>query len=169
MKIKLIIGMTGISVLFLLCYTGGKHKEEQNMGSEKQIIDSYVAVWNGADPAALDSILTPGYVRHVTKGSGPAGSPEKLKKVIAALRLDVPDLTIKVRDLLIKENSAVFRWESEGTDSGPGDFPPTNKRFKSDGITWLRFEDGRIAEEWSASDQLDVLLQLGFGIQIPKQ
>ena len=114
--------MTGISVLFLLCYTGGKHKEEQNMGSEKQIIDSYVAVWNGADPAALDSILTPGYVRHVTKGSGPAGSPEKLKKVIAALRLDVPDLTIKVRDLLIIENSAVFRWESEGTDSGPGDF-----------------------------------------------
>ncbi|MCB0834660.1 MAG: ester cyclase [Bacteroidetes bacterium] len=54
-----------------------------------------------------------------------------------------------------------------GTDSGPGDFPPTYKRFNSTGLTWLRFEENRIAEEWSCTDQLDLLLQLGFSIDPP--
>ena len=139
------------------------------MEETKQLIEHYVSVWNGSDPAVLDSILTPGYVRHVTKGSGPANNPDELKNVIAALRLDVPDLNIKVNEILIRENQVVFRWTSEGTDSGTGDFPPTNKRFTSSGITWLRIEGDRIAEEWSASDQLDVMLQLGFGIKLPEK
>lgn len=139
------------------------------MENEKQLVDRYVAVWNGADPATLDSILTSNYVRHTTRGSGPANNTEELKKAIAALRLDVPDLKINVEDILIKDNNAVFRWTSEGTDSGPGDFPPTNKRFTSTGMTWVRFENGRIAEEWSDSDQLDVMLQLGFGIKLPER
>ena len=139
------------------------------MEETKQLIEHYVSVWNGSDPAVLDSILTPGYVRHVTKGSGPVNNPDELKNVIAALRLDVPDLNIKVNEILIRENQVVFRWTSEGTDSGTGDFPPTNKRFTSSGITWLRIEGDRIAEEWSASDQLDVMLQLGFGIKLPEK
>jgi predicted ester cyclase len=36
-------------------------------------------------------------------------------------------------------------------------------------MTWVRFENGRIAEEWSDSDQLDVMLQLGFGIKLPEK
>ena len=138
------------------------------MENIKQLIDKYISVWNGSDDAIFSTILTSNFIRHVPQNAGPANNPSELKKVIAATRLDVPDLNIKVQDILIGENNAVFRWISEGTDSGPGDFPPTNKRFTSPGITWLCFENDKIAEEWSASDHLDVLLQLGFGIQLPK-
>lgn len=158
-----------LAFYFLVLLTGCTTKEEKNMENEKQLVERYVDVWNGADTAALGSILTSNYVRHTTRSSGPANNPKELKKVIAALRLDVPDLKINVEDILIKDNNAIFRWTSEGTDSGPGDFPPTNKRFTSTGMTWLRFENGHIAEEWSDSDQLDVMLQLGFGIKLPEK
>lgn len=136
--------------------------------TSEEIVKVYITAWNGGDTSALDEILTPGFVRHVPASAGPAHGAEGLRQVIAATRLDVPDLRIEVGAVLTKDDQVVFRWTSQGTDSGPGDFPPTHRRFTMPGISWLRLEDGRIAEEWTASDQLDVLLQLGFQITLPE-
>jgi predicted ester cyclase len=119
-------------------------------------------------PPDLEELLTPGYRRHASPAAGPAASPEELRAVIEKERLDVPDLTVTVADRLIGQDRAVFRWTSEGTDSGPGDYPPTHRRFQMAGITWLRLEGGRIAEEWSSADTLDALLQLGFTVHPPE-
>ena len=106
----------------------------------KDLVGRYVGVWNGDSLSVLDSLLTPDYVRHTSVTSGPAHSPEELRKVITHMRVDMPDLTIHVDDIVVSGSTVVFRWTSEGTDSGPGDFPPTNKRFKTTGLTWLRLE-----------------------------
>lgn len=136
--------------------------------SATELVSAYVDAWNGENTAVLDDVLAPGFVRHVPAESGPARGADGLREVIAAARLDVPDLRIVVDAVLPGEDQIVFRWVSEGIDSGPGDFPPTNRRFSMPGITWLRLEGGRIAEEWTASDQLDVLLQLGFRVTPPE-
>lgn len=136
---------------------------------ERDLVERFVAVWNGGSPEALDSILTPAFVRHTSRAGHPAERPGAMKKVIAAMRLDVPDLHIAVQEIMVEGDRVAFRWNSEGTDSGPGDLPPTNKRFSTFGLTWLRLENGRIAEEWSSTDQLDALLQLGFGIRLPDE
>lgn len=141
--------------------------QEKNHRAKKEVLERYVAVWNGDSLSSLESIVTTGFVRHTTATSGPADSPEALRHVITHMRRDVPDLTIKVEDVLYSGNVVVFRWRGEGTDSGEGDFPPTNKRFRTAGLTWLRFDGERIAEEWTSTDQLDPLLQLGFTIVPP--
>ena len=39
--------------------------------------------------------------------------------------------------------------------------PPTGRRVDVDGMTILRFRDGKIVERWQAMDMLGLLTQLG--------
>jgi len=155
-------------ILSLILAACGGRDAASDLAARKELVNRYVAIWNGDSPGELDSLLTSGYVRRTSAPGGPANSPEELKTVIAQMRRDVPDLHVEIEEVLVSGEDAVFRWQCKGTDTGPGDFPPTNKRFISTGLTWLRFEGNRIAKEWSGTDQLDILLQLGFRVVPPE-
>lgn len=73
-----------------------------------------------------------------------------------------PDLKRPVEDLVAEDDKVVARWTSTGTHQG--DFmgvPPTGKTITTSGITVFRLENGRIVEEWSESDMLGMLQQVG--------
>ena len=73
-----------------------------------------------------------------------------------------PDLKRPVEDLIAEDDKVVARWSSVGTHSG--DFmgtPPTGKTVRTTGITIFRLADGKIVEEWSESDMLGMLQQVG--------
>jgi len=73
-----------------------------------------------------------------------------------------PDLERPVEDLVAEGDRVVARWTSSGTHKG--DFqgiPPTGKHVETSGITIFRIENGKIVEEWSESDVLGMLQQLG--------
>ena len=73
-----------------------------------------------------------------------------------------PDLKRPVEDLVAEDDKVVARWSSVGTHSG--DFmgtPPSGKTVRTTGITIFRLEDGKIVEEWSESDMLGMLQQVG--------
>jgi len=59
-------------------------------------------------------------------------------------------------------DKVVARWTSFGTHNG--DFmgiSPTGKQVTTSGITIFRLQDGKIVEEWSESDMLGMLQQVG--------
>ncbi|HEY3542552.1 MAG TPA: ester cyclase [Gaiellaceae bacterium] len=73
-----------------------------------------------------------------------------------------PDLKRPVEDLVAEGDKVVARWSSVGTHSG--DFmgtPPSGKTVRTTGITIFRLADGKIVEEWSESDMLGMLQQVG--------
>ncbi len=73
-----------------------------------------------------------------------------------------PDLKRPLEDLVAEGDKVVARWISFGTHVG--DFmgiPPTGKLIRTSGITIFRLEDGKIVEEWSESDMLGMLQQVG--------
>lgn len=73
-----------------------------------------------------------------------------------------PDLKRPVEDLVAEGDKVVARWTSVGTHQG--DFmgiPPTGKTVTTSGITIFRLENGKIVEEWSESDMLGMLQQVG--------
>ena len=73
-----------------------------------------------------------------------------------------PDLERTIEDLVADGDKVVARWSAKGTHTG--DFqgiPPTGRVATSSGITIFRIADGRIVEEWSESDSLGLLQQLG--------
>jgi steroid delta-isomerase-like uncharacterized protein len=72
------------------------------------------------------------------------------------------DLRRPVEDLVAEGDKVVARWTSTGTHDGSFQgIPPSGKTVTTSGITVFRLEDGKIVEEWSESDMLGMLQQLG--------
>jgi steroid delta-isomerase-like uncharacterized protein len=73
-----------------------------------------------------------------------------------------PDLERAILDLVAEGDKVVARWTATGTNTGPFQgMPPSGNRATSSGITVFRVTDGRIVEEWSESDMLGLLQQIG--------
>jgi steroid delta-isomerase-like uncharacterized protein len=87
-----------------------------------------------------------------------AGHRQYSEVMIAAF----PDLERTIEDMVAEGDKVVARWTAKGTHTG--DFqgiPPSGRVATSSGITIFRIADGRIVEEWSESDMLGLLQQVG--------
>ena len=79
---------------------------------------------------------------------------EGIARSVALYRAIFPDLRIDVVDQLVEDDRVASRWVLRGTHRGrPVTLP---------GITISRFADARIAEDWTTSDNLALLRQLGL-------
>lgn len=77
---------------------------------------------------------------------------EGIAKSVAMYRALFPDLRIDVVDQVADEDRVVSRWVLHGTHRGRAVTLP--------GITISRFENGKIAEDWTVSDNLTLLRRL---------
>ena len=64
------------------------------------------------------------------------------------------DLRFEVVDQVAEDNGVASRWVLSGTNRG--------RRIQTWGITLSRLRDGRIVEDWSGFDSLDLIRQLGI-------
>jgi predicted ester cyclase len=73
----------------------------------------------------------------------------------------LPDLNITV-DLMVAEGDLVtVMWTLRGTNSVPiGSLPATGVRIEERGITVWRIVDGKIRDEWTSFDQLNIVRQM---------
>ena len=76
-----------------------------------------------------------------------------IARSVALYRAIFPDLEIQVVDQLKDGDYVTSRWTLRGTHR--------NRRVTLPGITISRFEQGKIAEDWTVSDNLELLRQLG--------
>jgi steroid delta-isomerase-like uncharacterized protein len=73
------------------------------------------------------------------------------------------DLAFKVEWMLSEGDRVAVCFTSRGTHDGPFQgVPATGKPFRSTAMTVWRFVDGRIAEEWVFSNDLELYQQLGL-------
>jgi steroid delta-isomerase-like uncharacterized protein len=81
------------------------------------------------------------------------------------LRSAFPDLKVSVDRIIAEGDMVSLHWSAVGTNTVavPG-FPGEGKRVAIDGMSFFRFADGKIVEEWSTYDNLTIMKQLG---QIP--
>ncbi len=89
---------------------------------------------------------------------------EEAKQYFSMYLTAFPDLTATVEDAMAEGEKAVTRWTIRGTHQGElEEFgPPTGRPIEIKGITIHHIEDGRIAEEWEAYDNLSIMQQLGL-------
>jgi predicted SnoaL-like aldol condensation-catalyzing enzyme len=78
---------------------------------------------------------------------------EGIARSVALYRKVFPDLEIRVLDQREDGDYVTSRWSLEGTHR--------NRRVTLPGITISRFENGKIAEDWTVSDNLELLRRLG--------
>jgi steroid delta-isomerase-like uncharacterized protein len=78
-------------------------------------------------------------------------------------RAMAPDLSVTVMHILSNCDHVAVHWVASGTNTGTGNgFPATGRPVRLRGMTFYRFADGRIIEEWSAFDMYSVMRQLGL-------
>ena len=131
---------------------------ESNKGLLHRVIDE---VWNQGDLSVAEEVYAADVMLH---GSAPGLPPgiEGVKQVIAAQRDAFPDVRITIEDLVSEGDKVAERWTMRGTHKGEFmGIPATGKQVTSTGLVIVRIADGKIAEIWGASDQLDRMRQLG--------
>ena len=104
------------------------------------------------DLARARELYAAGFVDHVNALE--FHGQEGIARSVSMYRALFPDLRIDVVDQVSEGDRVVSRWTLEGTHRG--------QRVTLPGITISRFQEGRIAEDWTVSDNLSLLRQIGL-------
>jgi len=155
-----------LSVLIILVFIAGCQQQTDYSKELKPLFDKYYEVWETGNLDELDAIVDPNFVRHSDAGTSVEGL-ENLKKMISGFRTAFPDLKVVSNEEIYTENKFAGRWTFTGTNTGPGEMPPSGKSVTMWGINIIHFENGKIVEEWDAFDNLPMMEQLGFMITPP--
>ena len=136
--------------------------EEQN----KALAIRFTEAYQTGDIAAIKEICSHDFVEH---GVGQTFSLEQAIETLKGNMAIFSDFTIIAEDVIAKGDEVAVRYHLKVTHTGEGlGIPATGKKAESAGIEILRFENGKIAEAWTAEDILGLLTQLGFELK-PKE
>ena len=131
-------------------------------GAPSLIRRIFYEAFNQGNLEIVDDLLAPNHYAHVSVGGAPNG-PQGLKLMIAIFRTAFPDLLCTVEDEIEGSDKFAVRWSMHGTHLGMflGN-SPTGRKINVPGIIFGRIKNGRIIEDWTLTDQLGILEQLGI-------
>src|SRR5512139_235915 len=109
-------------------------------------------VCSGSEREEAARYYSPDFVDHVNDFE--LRGLEGVRRSVELYTSVLSDLEIQVQEQLVDGNRVTSRFVVTGTNHG--------RRVRINGITISRFENGRIVEDWSVTDTLGMLRQLGL-------
>ena len=161
-----LLSLAAIFIAFI--FVSGCQQQKEYSKELKPVGDKYVEVWNGGNPDNLDAIMSKDFVYH-SNSNPPVNGIEGIKKVIASFRSAFPDQKLVLKEEIFSENKVAVRWVYTGTNTGPGEMPPTGKSVTVWGESIIHFANGKITEEWVAFDNQSMMEQLGYTMTPPSE
>jgi steroid delta-isomerase-like uncharacterized protein len=126
-------------------------------------VDALLAAWNEGDLEGLDAFLDQNTVRIAPASVGSnANNLAELKQVITDFRSSFPDAKVTIHELTFQGDRAFAEWTFEGTNTGPGTFPPTGRPVRFEGSSFHRYSGGKLVEEKVYFDGMEMMSQLGM-------
>ena len=158
-------------ILFLLCLTFSCQQQVEEGITEEEaqnLVERDMEIWNEGNLALADELIAPDYVEHTAGISEDIVGIDAFKERVTNLRIDFPDFTVTVEELIVKDDRIVWRWIATGTNTGTtSDIPPTGKKIRIEGVGILRVVDGKIVERLMYYNEGAMLRQLGYTITLP--
>ena len=106
----------------------------------------------------LDEIYGPGFVAH---GGSRDYTLEEDNESGKAWRTAFPDLKVKVERTVADDDFVAVHWSATGTNTvAAAGMPGKGKKAAIEGMTFFRFADDRIVEEWSLIDMAALARQI---------
>jgi predicted ester cyclase len=122
----------------------------------------YTAAWCSKDPASVAAFYSPNGSLSVNDDA-PAVGRSAIGEVARGFMAAFPDLEVRMDDLLIQGERAVYHWTLAGTNAGPSG---TGKRVRISGFeVWEIGVDGLIAESRGHFDAAAYQRQLQHGFK----
>jgi len=127
----------------------------------RETVDLLYRAFAHKDISLLRKVVTPDW-QYIPVSPGQLPGPDKMIPVFADLSSALPDMEIKILDVLIHDPKVGVRAEVTGTQSGPlMGIAATSKPVHFAIHSFHEFRDGRIAKTWHLEDWLSVFRQLG--------
>lgn len=131
---------------------------QANEKTMRRLVDEVI---NKQCLTVIDEIIHADYV-YRTPGQELHGK-QALRELLATYQSAFPDLQVTTDELICTDNKAVLLFTLTGSHENElMGIPPTGKQVNINGITYSRFENGQIIEEWELLDQLTLFQQLGI-------
>lgn len=125
---------------------------EQQGELGRTILRANEALLDRGETGAVGDFFAPDFLLHAGGETIPAG-PAFIEAFVTDLRTAFPDLEIEVEILAEADDRVAWRRTHRGTHQGPFmGVAPTDRPLEWEALLVTRFEDGRIAEEWSVTD-----------------
>ena len=123
----------------------------------------FAEVWNEGREATVDELFAKEAVGHgLGESETDIHGPEEFKVFLRNMRTAIPDVRIRIEDILADGEKAAVRIVLEGTHSGDGLGVPASKaHIRLAGIVIVRVVNGQIVEGWNSWDQLGLFRQIG--------
>jgi steroid delta-isomerase-like uncharacterized protein len=168
--LKRILALTALGILFAMfgCATvqkGSELSEQEIKVLSAQLLD----IWNKGDLALVDKVYASEFWIEVVDSPLSTHFFESgaLKRGFAAIRTAFPDLNVKIDEIIVKGDRLILRLTSTGTNTGPGQIPPTGKKIKVSSVSIIRVVNGKIDEQLIYANWAALLRQLGFTFTPP--
>lgn len=117
-------------------------------------------VWNNRRDDLVSELMHPEAVGHIEGGGRIVGHAAFLEFRNALLGA-MPDLRVHIDACIAEGDCAALRWRVTGRHSGDGlGIEPRGTPVEFRGVTWLRFQDGKLAEGWDCWNQGGLMMQL---------
>lgn len=118
-------------------------------------------VWNKGNVDLCDDIFETHASIH--DPSFPVNGVKGIKDQVRQLREAQPDFRLDLHDVLVAGDMTATRYTLSGTAKKEfRGLPPTGKSYAVSGMTFDKWQNDRIVEEWTVYDLLGSLQQLGI-------
>ena len=132
---------------------------EENKELERRI---YEEIYNKKNLGAFEQFYATDWVCHPSL-PGMLPDLDGMKQSYALSNSALPDMQVKLEDMLTEGDKIACRWTATATHKGEFmGMPPTNKQVTITGVHIDRIAGGKIVETWNYSDMMEVMQQPGM-------
>jgi steroid delta-isomerase-like uncharacterized protein len=166
-------GIAAVAVLLALCLTHccqQQGTDEITREEAQALLDRYLEIFNQGNTDLAEEVLAPEFVLKSPLLPEPIVGIEALKELVWTNAVTFPDFHLAIEDFFVKGDQIASRFTITGTQTGPfGELPATGKRvFISSAAAITRVVDGKIVEDVTFWNVLDLYQQLGFTLVPPQ-
>ncbi len=120
-------------------------------------------VWNQRRTETVRELLTP--TSQCRSETGVMTGPDEfLDRAYGPMIAAFPDVRVTVEGTVSEGDQVVVRWSATGTHTGEGiGLKPTGRKLTFRGMTWVRYENGKMMEGWDVWNQAGLFKALETG------
>ena len=137
--------------------------DRDTIEANRQRAKDYFKAFATKDRDWLEANVAQSYVRRDTNLPFEVKGPEGVLELGDLLLGAFSEIELDVQDTVAEDDKVLVRLQFRGVHSGAfGDYEATGNRFDVAVLDLFRMEDGKIAEQWPAIDNIGLQQQIGM-------
>ena len=133
------------------------------LAANKQRARDYFKAFATQDRAWLDANVAPTYIRQDKTLPFEVVGPDGVMTLGDVLLGAFSEIELDIQEVIAENDKVLVHLRFRGVHSGAfGDYAATGKRFDVMVLDFFRMENGMIAEQWPAIDNLGLQQQIGM-------